>query len=174
MPYPVVLLELPSPELELPPPELDEERPPVVVVSAPDPELLLELVSLDVPLVLVLDEPVVGASEVLVRRCPAQPPGGDLGALDDDGFLRITGRKKELIKTSGGKYVAPAKIEGRLKGHTIVQEAVVVGDRRNYCVCLLSIDPEELSEWASQNDVPADPQDPAVPKVLDAQVAQGE
>ncbi len=81
---------------------------------------------------------------------------GDLGSMDARGFVKITGRKKELIKTSGGKYVAPAKIEGKLKTLPIIQEAVVIGDRRNYCVCLISLDPEELSEWAKQKGVEAD------------------
>jgi long-chain acyl-CoA synthetase len=81
---------------------------------------------------------------------------GDLGSKDARGFVKITGRKKELIKTSGGKYVAPAKIEGKLKTLPIIQEAVVIGDRRNYCVCLISIDPEELGDWAKQQGVDAD------------------
>ncbi len=71
---------------------------------------------------------------------------GDLGAIDADGFLTITGRKKELIKTSGGKYVVPAKIEEMLKRHPLIQEAVVIGDARNYCVCLVVPDPELLAE----------------------------
>lgn len=75
---------------------------------------------------------------------------GDLGKMDDDGFVYITGRKKELIKTSGGKYVAPAKIEGRLKNDALISEALVVGDRRNYCVALIAIDPETLKEWADR------------------------
>ncbi|MEM6290033.1 MAG: long-chain fatty acid--CoA ligase [Myxococcota bacterium] len=97
---------------------------------------------------------------------------GDLGAMDSDGFVKITGRKKELIKTSGGKYVAPAKIEGQLKGLPIVQEAVVVGDRRNYCVCLIAVDPEELGEWAKQQGIPAEAGHPDVEKAIDAHVAK--
>lgn len=81
---------------------------------------------------------------------------GDLGAIDDEGFLKITGRKKELIKTSGGKYVAPTKIEGMIKNLPIVQEAVVVGDRRNFCVALVALDPEELAAWATKEGVPAE------------------
>lgn len=95
---------------------------------------------------------------------------GDLGAKDDDGFVKITGRKKELIKTSGGKYVAPAKIEGRLKGLPFVQEAVVIGDRRNYCVCLIAVDPEELGEWAQQQGVPAQTDHPEVEKAIEAHI----
>jgi long-chain acyl-CoA synthetase len=97
---------------------------------------------------------------------------GDLGAKDDDGFVKITGRKKELIKTSGGKYVAPAKIEGQLKGLPFVQEAVVVGDRRNYCVCLISVDPEELGDWAKQKGIPAETDHPDVKKAIEAHVAK--
>jgi len=82
---------------------------------------------------------------------------GDLGAIDGDGFVKITGRKKELIKTSGGKYVAPNKIEGRIKNHVLVQEAVVIGDLRNYCTALVAIDPEELEPWAAAKGVANDP-----------------
>ncbi len=87
---------------------------------------------------------------------------GDLGSMDDEGFVKITGRKKELMKTSGGKYIAPAKIEGMLKNHPLVQEAVVVADTRNYATALIAIDPEELAEWASQNGHAADPRSDAV------------
>jgi len=95
---------------------------------------------------------------------------GDLGSKDARGFVKITGRKKELIKTSGGKYVAPAKIEGKLKGLPIIQEAVVIGDRRNYCVCLISIDPEELADWAKQQGVEADVQSEPVKAAVQAKV----
>jgi long-chain acyl-CoA synthetase len=83
---------------------------------------------------------------------------GDLGSLDADGFLRITGRKKELLKTSGGKYIAPIKIEALLKGLPIVQEAMVIGDNRNYCTVLFALDPEMLGEMAKREGIPADPQ----------------
>ena len=95
---------------------------------------------------------------------------GDLGSMDAAGFVKITGRKKELIKTSGGKYVAPAKIEGKLKTLPIIQEAVVVGDRRNYCVCLISIDPEELEAWAAQQGVPAEVHSEAVKSAVQAKI----
>lgn len=95
---------------------------------------------------------------------------GDLGSLDADGFLKITGRKKELLKTSGGKYIAPTKIEALLKSFPFVQEAVVIGDRRNYCVTLFSLDPEGLTTWAGQHGVPADPQHEAVRKALQGHV----
>ncbi len=82
---------------------------------------------------------------------------GDLGAIDSDGFLVITGRKKELLKTSGGKYIAPVKLENRLKGLVFVQEVVVIGDNRNFCTALFSIDKEGLEIWAGQQGVAADP-----------------
>ncbi|MEX1368844.1 MAG: AMP-binding protein [Nannocystaceae bacterium] len=96
---------------------------------------------------------------------------GDLGAQGDDGFVKITGRKKELIKTSGGKYVAPAKIEGRLKGLPIVQEAVVVGDRRNFCVSLIAVDPEELADWAKIRGIAAKQDAPEVLEAIEEHVA---
>lgn len=97
---------------------------------------------------------------------------GDLGAKDSEGFVKITGRKKELIKTSGGKYVAPAKIEGQLKGLPFIQEAVVVGDRRNYCVCLISLDTEELAEFAKQKGIDAKADAPEVKQAIDEHVAK--
>jgi long-chain acyl-CoA synthetase len=82
---------------------------------------------------------------------------GDLGSLDERGFLRITGRKKELLKTSGGKFVAPVKIEAMVKaGLPFVQEVVLVGDRRNYCTALVSLDAEGLATWARQQGLPAE------------------
>lgn len=75
---------------------------------------------------------------------------GDLASMDPEGFVRITGRKKELIKTSGGKYVAPLKIEALLKQHPLVQEAVVIGEGRNYCTALLALDAEWVRTFSSQ------------------------
>ncbi len=80
---------------------------------------------------------------------------GDLGARDSDGFIKITGRKKELMKTSGGKYIAPAKIEGRLKNHSMIQEAVTIADTRNFASALIAIDPEELGTWAERKGIAA-------------------
>ncbi|HEY6104617.1 MAG TPA: long-chain fatty acid--CoA ligase [Anaeromyxobacteraceae bacterium] len=77
---------------------------------------------------------------------------GDIGVIDRDGFLAITDRKKDLIKTSGGKYVAPQELEGRLKALSpYLSQAVVHGDRRNYCTALVTLDPEGLAKWAAQN-----------------------
>ncbi len=75
---------------------------------------------------------------------------GDIGELDPDGHLRITDRKKDLIKTSGGKYVAPQKIEALLKTKPILSEAVVIGDNRKYCVALVTVDKEKLEAWAAR------------------------
>jgi long-chain acyl-CoA synthetase len=74
---------------------------------------------------------------------------GDIGELDRDGFLKITDRKKDLIKTSGGKYVAPQLIEGRFKGICPVASQIVVhGDNRNYCSALITLDEEAITAWA--------------------------
>jgi long-chain acyl-CoA synthetase len=76
---------------------------------------------------------------------------GDVGHADAEGFLTITDRKKDLIKTSGGKYVAPTEIEARLKALSpLLSQVVIHGDRRNYVTALLTLDPEQLRSWASQ------------------------
>ncbi|MDX2087526.1 MAG: AMP-binding protein [Kofleriaceae bacterium] len=95
---------------------------------------------------------------------------GDLASIDADGFVRITGRKKELFKTSGGKYIAPVKIEAQLKQHPIIQEAVLIGDERNYCTVLFALDPEMLAAFAQREAIPADPSHARVQAVLNALV----
>ncbi len=95
---------------------------------------------------------------------------GDLGSLDADGFVKITGRKKELMKTSGGKYIAPAKLEGRVKNLTFIQECITVADTRNYVTALIAIDPEELEDWAKQNDTVADPKSSKVQATIQAHI----
>ncbi len=95
---------------------------------------------------------------------------GDLGSLDADGFLRITGRKKELLKTSGGKYIAPLKIEARLKALAFVQEAVVIGDQRNYCSVIFALDPEVLKEVAQREGFEPHPESDHVKARLQAHV----
>src|SRR5205823_9640349 len=67
---------------------------------------------------------------------------GDVGHLDDDGFLVITDRKKDIIVTAGGKNVAPQNLENELKAHRIVSQAIVVGDRKPYIAALITVDPE--------------------------------
>jgi long-chain acyl-CoA synthetase len=81
---------------------------------------------------------------------------GDLGSLDEEGFLRITGRKKELIVTAGGKNVAPAVLEDGLRSHPLISQALVVGDQRPYVASLITLDPEALEFWKKQHDRPAD------------------
>jgi long-chain acyl-CoA synthetase len=81
---------------------------------------------------------------------------GDLGALDDDGFLSITGRKKEILVTAGGKNVAPAVLEDRLRSHWIVGQCMVVGDERPYIAALVTIDPESFPVWKSEHGKPAE------------------
>ena len=81
---------------------------------------------------------------------------GDLGALDDEGFLRVTGRKKELIVTAGGKNVAPAVIEDRLRAHPLISQCMVVGDNRPFIACLITLDADALEHWKQQHGKPAD------------------
>jgi len=75
---------------------------------------------------------------------------GDIGDLDDDGYLRITGRKKELIVTAAGKNVAPAPLEDRIRAHPLISQAVVVGDARPFVAALITIDEEAFVTWATQ------------------------
>jgi long-chain acyl-CoA synthetase len=72
---------------------------------------------------------------------------GDIGEIDDDGFLRITGRKKELLVTAGGKNVAPAVLEDRLRAHRLVSQCIVVGDQRPFIAALVTLDEEALPGW---------------------------
>jgi long-chain acyl-CoA synthetase len=81
---------------------------------------------------------------------------GDLGALDDEGFLTVTGRKKELIITAGGKNVSPAVLEDRLRSHALISQAMVVGDGRPYIGVLITLDAEALGPWKAQHGKPAD------------------
>jgi long-chain acyl-CoA synthetase len=82
---------------------------------------------------------------------------GDKGELDADGFLRITGRIKELFKTSGGKYIAPPAIESKFKAICpYASQFVVFGNERNYIVALVTLDPDALAEWAKENGVSGD------------------
>ena len=76
---------------------------------------------------------------------------GDIGELDDEGYLRITGRKKELIVTAAGKNVAPAPLEDHLRAHELISQAVVVGDARPFIAALITIDPSVLDDWVVQH-----------------------
>jgi long-chain acyl-CoA synthetase len=81
---------------------------------------------------------------------------GDVGELDDDGYLAITGRKKELIVTAGGKNVAPAVLEDRVRAHPLVGECVVIGDGRPFIAALVTLDAEALRAWLKQRGEPVD------------------
>jgi len=82
---------------------------------------------------------------------------GDLGAIDEDGFIKITGRKKDIIITAGGKNITPANLENEIKQHPLVSQCVVVGDRRPYLVALVTLDPEEAVAYAKEHELPEDP-----------------
>ena len=81
---------------------------------------------------------------------------GDLGELDDEGFLTITGRKKEIIVTAGGKNVAPAVLEDRMRMHALISQCMVVGDGRPFVGVLVTIDPEAFGPWKARHGKPAD------------------
>ncbi|MCL8027034.1 AMP-dependent synthetase/ligase [Nocardioides bruguierae] len=81
---------------------------------------------------------------------------GDIGEIDADGFVRITGRKKEIIVTAGGKNVAPAVLEDRLRQHPLVDQCVVVGDQRPFIGAILTLDHEYLPTWAENHGRPTD------------------
>jgi long-chain acyl-CoA synthetase len=72
---------------------------------------------------------------------------GDIGELDDDGFLKITGRKKEILVTAAGKNVAPAPLEDQLRAHPLVSQAVVIGDQRPFIAALITIDEDAFVDW---------------------------
>jgi long-chain acyl-CoA synthetase len=78
---------------------------------------------------------------------------GDLGQLDEDGFLYITGRKKDIIITAGGKNITPANLENGLKQNQYISQAVVYGDRRPYLTALVTLDPEEIATYAEDHDL---------------------
>jgi long-chain acyl-CoA synthetase len=81
---------------------------------------------------------------------------GDLGELDDDGYLTITGRKKDIIVTSAGKNVAPTVLEDRVRAHWLVSQCVVVGDGRPFIAALITIDPDVFSQWKKVTGIPMD------------------
>jgi long-chain acyl-CoA synthetase len=81
---------------------------------------------------------------------------GDIGEMDSEGFITITGRKKDIIITAGGKNITPANLENEIKQHPLVSQCVVVGDRRPYLVALVTLDPEEVVAYAKEHDLPED------------------
>jgi long-chain acyl-CoA synthetase len=82
---------------------------------------------------------------------------GDIGEIDEDGFIKITGRKKDIIITAGGKNITPANLEAEIKQHPLVSQCVVVGDRRPYLVALVTLDPEDAVAYAKENGLPEEP-----------------
>jgi long-chain acyl-CoA synthetase len=97
---------------------------------------------------------------------------GDIGEIESDGFIKITGRKKDIIITAGGKNITPANLEAEIKQHPLVSQCVVVGDRRPYLVALVTLDPEEAVKYAKENSLPEDPvrlaQNPDVKAAIEA------
>ncbi len=88
------------------------------------------------------------------RECMSEDgyfKSGDLGAIDEDGFLFIVGRKKEIIVTSGGKNVAPEVLEDRLRAHPLISQCMVVGDNQPYIAALITLDPDAIKSWAHTN-----------------------
>jgi long-chain acyl-CoA synthetase len=81
---------------------------------------------------------------------------GDVGAIDDEGFVTITGRKKDIIITAGGKNLTPSNLEGDLRRSRFISQAVMFGDRRPYPVALITLDAEEIVPWAEQQGLPTD------------------
>ncbi len=82
---------------------------------------------------------------------------GDIGEIDSDGFIKITGRKKDIIITAGGKNITPANLENEIKQHPLVSQCVVVGDRKPYLVALVTLDPEDAVAYAREHGLPEDP-----------------
>ena len=81
---------------------------------------------------------------------------GDIGELDEEGFLKITGRKKEMIVTAGGKNVAPAVLEDRLRSHALISQCMVVGDGKPFIAALITLDTDALGPWKERHGKPAD------------------
>jgi long-chain acyl-CoA synthetase len=99
---------------------------------------------------------------------------GDIGEIEPDGFIKITGRKKDIIITAGGKNITPANLEAEIKQHPLVSQCVVVGDRRPYLVALVTLDPEEAVTYAKEHGLPEDPEalasNPDVKAAIEAHV----
>ncbi|MCX4091548.1 AMP-dependent synthetase/ligase [Nocardia sp. alder85J] len=130
---------------------------------------------------------IAGDGEILVRGAQVFPgywpdgghaatewlATGDLGRLDEDGFLSITGRRKEIIVTSGGKNVAPAPLEDRVRLHPLVSNCMVVGEGRSYVTALITLDPAVLERWAADNGVDLTGGVPTEDPRLVAEIATG-
>jgi long-chain acyl-CoA synthetase len=95
---------------------------------------------------------------------------GDLGELDEDGYLKITGRKKEILVTAGGKNVAPAVLEDRLRAHPLVSQTMVVGDQKPFIAALVTLDEEMYPGWAKNNGI----EDVPFEQAKDNEVVQAE
>jgi long-chain acyl-CoA synthetase len=101
---------------------------------------------------------------------------GDIGEIDSEGFIKITGRKKDIIITAGGKNITPANLEAEIRQHQLVSQCVVVGDRRPYLVALVTLDPEEAVAYAKDHGLPEDPAalatSPEIRKVVEDHVEE--
>jgi long-chain acyl-CoA synthetase len=101
---------------------------------------------------------------------------GDIGEIDSEGFIKITGRKKDIIITAGGKNITPANLEAEIRQHQLVSQCVVVGDRRPYLVALVTLDPEESVAYAKEHGMSEDPaelaRNPDIRKAIEAHVEQ--
>jgi long-chain acyl-CoA synthetase len=101
---------------------------------------------------------------------------GDIGEIDSEGFIKITGRKKDIIITAGGKNITPANLEADIKQHPLVSQCVVVGDRRPYLVALVTLDPEEAAAYANEHGLSESPEQLAanadVKKSIEAHVEE--
>jgi len=98
---------------------------------------------------------------------------GDIGEFDEDGYLKIVDRKKELIITAAGKNLSPANIEARLKQVPLVSQAIAIGDKRKYVSALLTLDPEAAKSWASEHGIDGDLASLAQNEALIAEVEKG-
>jgi long-chain acyl-CoA synthetase len=100
---------------------------------------------------------------------------GDVGEIDEEGFIKITGRKKDIIITAGGKNITPANLENEIKQQPLVSQCVVVGDRKPYLVALVTLDPEEAVAYAKEHGLPEDPEQMATnPEIVAALEAHRE
>jgi long-chain acyl-CoA synthetase len=101
---------------------------------------------------------------------------GDIGEIDSEGFIKITGRKKDIIITAGGKNITPANLEAQIRENRLVSQCVVVGDRRPYLVALVTLDPEEAVAYAKEHGLPEDPTQlatsPEIRKVIEDHVEE--